>query len=307
MSRSVAAVSFDRAHRLLPSAKAATPVTRGLGFQDLVASLRQMPVRAQAKDLSLHTIRSGETLSGICDTALRQKGKTPSAQQISDVVKRVARANGLADANVIRAGQTLDLSSLSLPSTKGAPAIGPVGRGSDAAVNGAVSSKVSEELTRLMQALSPAPAASKQAAAPTPDAWKSILDQPAQVSSGFGYRDDPITHSREYHAGVDLAAEPNTGIYAVRPGKVTFSGWQGAYGKTVIVQHDDGTETLYAHNAKNLVKAGQEVDGHTKIAQVGSTGRSTGPHVHFEVRQNGQAVNPVPFLDRASFQVAKAL
>ena len=89
-------------------------------------------------------------------------------------------------------------------------------------------------------------------------------------------------------------------------GKVRYSGWKPGYGNVVIVRHANGLETRYGHTEKNLVHAGDSVQAGTTLALVGNSGRSTGPHLHFEVRRNGRAVNPVPLLEKESLQVAQA-
>jgi murein DD-endopeptidase MepM/ murein hydrolase activator NlpD len=97
------------------------------------------------------------------------------------------------------------------------------------------------------------------------------------------------------HNGIDISAPSGTPILATGGGTVTFSGWQGAYGHKVIIDHGFGIRTVYAHNSRNLVSVGQVVERGDHIANVGSTGNSTGPHVHYEVLVNGTAVNPVNF------------
>jgi murein DD-endopeptidase MepM/ murein hydrolase activator NlpD len=134
-----------------------------------------------------------------------------------------------------------------------------------------------------------------------------MLGAPSEVTSGYGSRKDPFTGRTEYHPGVDLAASKGTTVHPWKTGIVKFSGWQPEYGKIVIVAHDDGTETAYAHNSKNLVKAGDRVEAGTRIALLGSTGRSTGPHLHFELRRDGQPVDPSSLLQGGSLQIAKAL
>jgi len=126
--------------------------------------------------------------------------------------------------------------------------------------------------------------------------WSRPLHDPARVTSGFGMRRDPFTGRPAFHKGVDLAAKPGTHIYPIADGVVKFSGWQGGYGRVVIVEHADGLESVYAHNTDNLVTPGQTVRADMPIAKVGSTGRSTGPHLHFEVRRDGRAVDPMPHL-----------
>jgi murein DD-endopeptidase MepM/ murein hydrolase activator NlpD len=165
----------------------------------------------------------------------------------------------------------------------------------------------SQELTKLIHSLRPSPASEKEVSASQQNPWKRILETPAELSSGFGVRKDPITGRQGHHPGIDLAVNPGTNIYSFKSGVVTFSGWQPAYGKIVVVRHEDGTETAYAHNARNLVKTGDQVTEHTQLAQVGATGRVTGPHLHFELRRDGTAVDPMPLFEKPSFQIAKAL
>jgi murein DD-endopeptidase MepM/ murein hydrolase activator NlpD len=112
------------------------------------------------------------------------------------------------------------------------------------------------------------------------------------VSSSFGLRHHPISGDKHFHGGVDIAAPAGAEIKAAGPGKVTFSGMAKGYGNLVEIDHGDGTVSRYAHNAANLVAVGDEVQVGQIIATVGSTGRATGPHVHFEVRQGGKPVDP---------------
>ncbi len=114
----------------------------------------------------------------------------------------------------------------------------------------------------------------------------------ARVSSEYGLRMDPFTGNRKFHHGVDISAPEGAGVHAVGKGTVAFSGEQNGYGNVVIIDHENGYSTKYAHNQQNLVKEGDEVDYGSVIARVGSSGRSTGSHVHFEVLYKGQAINP---------------
>lgn len=136
--------------------------------------------------------------------------------------------------------------------------------------------------------------------------WGQLLSGRGILSSSFGMRADPFTGRWQHHDGLDIAAEPGTRIHAVAPGTVEFSGWLNGYGRAVIVKHADGSETLYGHNSKNAVAAGDAVDTATVLGYVGSSGRSTGPHLHFEVRKNGHAVDPMPVLKQKSLQIAQA-
>lgn len=119
-----------------------------------------------------------------------------------------------------------------------------------------------------------------------------------QVSSEFGWRGNPFGGGgSEHHDGIDIRAPQGTPIYATGGGTVIFSGWQRGFGYIVRISHGNGIVTLYAHNTVNLVSVGQEVARGDIIARVGSTGRSTGNHVHYEVIVNGTPVCPRPFLN----------
>lgn len=113
-----------------------------------------------------------------------------------------------------------------------------------------------------------------------------------RISSGFGERIDPFTGQKRFHHGMDIAAESGTPVYPASEGKVIFSGKKGGYGNMVEILHDDGLVTRYGHNAENIVKEGDIVSPSKPIAFVGSTGRSTGPHLHFEVLKGGKALDP---------------
>ncbi len=110
------------------------------------------------------------------------------------------------------------------------------------------------------------------------------------LSSRYGPR------GRGYHRGIDLAAAYGAPIRAAKAGTVTLAGWYYDYGKTVIISHPDGTQTLYAHASQINVNSGQTVEKGQLIGRVGRTGRSTGPHLHFEVHVNGKRVNPLAYL-----------
>jgi murein DD-endopeptidase MepM/ murein hydrolase activator NlpD len=117
------------------------------------------------------------------------------------------------------------------------------------------------------------------------------------MSSGFGYRSDPFTGGGAMHSGLDFKGPIGTPILAAADGKVTFAGWQGGYGNTVEITHSNGLVTRYAHMSGFAVSLGQDVARGVQIGRMGSTGRSTGSHLHFEVRTNGAAINPMKFLE----------
>ncbi len=118
------------------------------------------------------------------------------------------------------------------------------------------------------------------------------------ISSYFGERDDPFTGREEFHKGVDFAGSSGEPVVAVAAGVVTWAGPRTGYGNLVEVNHGKGYVTRYAHNERVLVSVGQTVTRGQEIALMGSTGRSTGPHVHFEVLHDGKQVNPLKFVGR---------
>ena len=118
----------------------------------------------------------------------------------------------------------------------------------------------------------------------------------SRIASGFGYRIDPIYKSVKLHAGLDFAAPKGTPIYATANGRVTIAGNTGdGYGNHVVINHGYGYETLYGHMVKVKVRPGELVKRGEVIGWVGSTGKSTGPHCHYEVHKNGQKIDPVYF------------
>ncbi len=120
-----------------------------------------------------------------------------------------------------------------------------------------------------------------------------------RFTSGYGYRRDPKGGGRRLHRGIDLAAPSGTPIYATADGVVTSAKRESGYGNTVRIQHDLGFETVYAHQSRLRVAPGQQVSRGDRIGDMGSTGRSTGVHLHYEVHLNGQPVNPMTYLEAA--------
>jgi murein DD-endopeptidase MepM/ murein hydrolase activator NlpD len=113
------------------------------------------------------------------------------------------------------------------------------------------------------------------------------------ITSYFGYRYHPILHFTRFHAGLDIGASWGSPIVAAADGQVAAAGWAGGYGREVRIAHADGLMTLYGHMSEIVAQPGSYVRAGQLIGYVGSSGLSTGPHVHFEVRQNGTPVNPM--------------
>lgn len=129
------------------------------------------------------------------------------------------------------------------------------------------------------------------------DAVPTLWPVTGRLSDKFGYRIHPITHRKTYHEGLDIAAPYGTTIRAAASGKVTMSERNGGYGRTVVIDHGRGISTLYGHASKLLVEAGQTVKKGDPVAKVGSSGRSTGPHLHFEILLYGSPADPLQYLD----------
>ena len=118
-----------------------------------------------------------------------------------------------------------------------------------------------------------------------------------KITSKFGRRRDPINNKWATHQGLDLGAPNRTPVYAPVPGKVVYTGWKGYYGRFVEIDHGMGIRTRYGHLRRIYVRRGQRVDYRKKIGQVGSSGRSTGPHLHYEIIVNGKRIDPLKFLE----------
>jgi murein DD-endopeptidase MepM/ murein hydrolase activator NlpD len=121
-----------------------------------------------------------------------------------------------------------------------------------------------------------------------------------RISSSYGTRIGPFSEGRVLHSGIDISATPGTPIQATADGVVSFSGWNPQSGYLVVIEHGCGFSTAYAHNKTNLVKIGQQVKRGDIVGHVGSSGRSTGPHVHYEVWEKGKRVNPNKFFEGRS-------
>lgn len=124
----------------------------------------------------------------------------------------------------------------------------------------------------------------------------SIAPVQGFVSSAFGYRVDPFSRKRKMHHGLDISAPTGTPVYVTANGTVAYAKWYGGYGYTIKIDHGYGYSTIYAHLSKMLVRKGQELTRGQQIGKVGSSGKSTGPHLHYEVRYHNKPMNPVEFI-----------
>jgi murein DD-endopeptidase MepM/ murein hydrolase activator NlpD len=214
-----------------------------------------------------HSVRSGESISRIA-----ARYRVSRAALVS--------ANQLINPHALRSGQRL-----SVPGCQPALAHGTAGEtpGNQPDADGILIKRVGPRriLTSLVLG--------------TPDFREERINLvwPVEgpVISTFGRR------SRGWHAGIDITAEMGSQIYAAAAGTVVYSGWIRAYGQVVKIEHTNGFITLYAHNLANLVEVGEEVEAGQVIATVGRSGHTTGPHVHFEVRRDGKAYNPLHLLE----------
>ncbi len=133
----------------------------------------------------------------------------------------------------------------------------------------------------------------KKYIATIPTLWPSK----GRISSKFGVREDPFRNDEAVHKGIDIAADYGEDILASADGTVILSDWYSGYGNAVVIDHGHGITTVYGHSSQLLVSEGKKVKKGDLIARVGSSGRSTGPHLHFEIRINGEAVDPLKYLD----------
>ncbi|HEX5215041.1 MAG TPA: peptidoglycan DD-metalloendopeptidase family protein [Vicinamibacterales bacterium] len=137
------------------------------------------------------------------------------------------------------------------------------------------------------------------------DARPSIV--PPAVNSTFGWRTDPLTGRPRFHNGIDVAAAYGANVEAAGTGRVAFAGVQGGYGETIVIDHGGGRQTRYAHLSERLVQAGDSVRAGQIVGRAGSSGRSTGPHLHFELLVNGTPVDPRSALTGGGLGGPKAL
>jgi murein DD-endopeptidase MepM/ murein hydrolase activator NlpD len=250
------------------------------------------------------TVQRGDSLSRLAQRHLGNSGRWREIYE--------ANRDKISNPNVIYPGQVLRLPGGSAP----APAPAPKPTGSVTVQRGDTLSKIAQrtlgsadrwrELYEAnrdkisnpnivwpgMTLRVPGGSSSPAPQAPSAPSGKMSLPVHGRFSSPFGMRKHPITGQHKLHSGLDIAAPTGTPIKVPRSGTVTFAGWSGGYGNYVVVDHGNGLQTAYAHLSAINVRKGQSVSAGTQLGKVGSTGMSTGPHLHFEVKRNGQFVDP---------------
>lgn len=127
----------------------------------------------------------------------------------------------------------------------------------------------------------------------TPVSWPTV---PNSITSDFGMREDPFNYSASFHTGIDIKGNYGTPVYAAADGVITLAGKNGGYGNTIKIKHSNSYETLYGHLSEIHVNEGETVKKGDLIGAIGSTGRSTGPHLHYEILKNGSQIDPAQFL-----------
>lgn len=298
-SMNVSKVSLDPAHTPVDRPRAEARV-RNRRFGNVLGRVRSVSPANEP-----YIVQRGDTLWKICARKLAELEVEPTNQAVHAAVLKVSRANRLENPDLIMPGQRFDLSAIDGVRPDPAPrkAVPESLKATRPRAPEMVtrSATAASRLDRLIEMV--LPARSDQAVAAlsnTPSPWSQILGGPGRLTSVFGMRNDPFTGLPTHHDGLDIAAEPGTTVYPLREGRVTYSGWKGGYGQMVVVDHGDGVETVYGHTSKNMARVGQWVHEDTPIAEVGSTGRSTGPHLHFEARRNDRAIDPIHLITQGS-------
>ena len=221
--------------------------------------LTELPTAEALPAAHTHTIAAGETLWDIA----RASGVT---------VASLAGANHITEASTLHPGQVLRLPAPGTPAPRAAlRTSGPARHAAESAPVRAETPTMAERLRML---------------------WPSS----GTITSRFGWRVHPIFGTREFHTGLDIATRWGSPVIAVRSGMVRFAGWMAGYGRLVVVDHGSGLQTMYSHLSTMLVGSGQHVDQGDVIGRIGNTGWSTGPHLFFEVRQNGVPQDPSHYL-----------
>jgi murein DD-endopeptidase MepM/ murein hydrolase activator NlpD len=229
-----------------------------------------------------------------------QKTILALSKRIADLQARLLRMEALGETLVDRAGFDIGEFNFAEPPALGGPLAAGIGTGTTESAPGFL-----DRLDQLEQQVADRHMQLSLLSALLQDKELAIETSPSGLpatrgwlSSSFGQRVDPFTGELAWHNGVDIAGRQGEEILAVASGVVSFSGDKYGYGNTIEITHDSGYLTRYAHNDQLMVQLGEIVKKGQAIATMGSTGRSTGPHVHFEVYKNGRAVDPSSYIRR---------
>jgi hypothetical protein len=223
--------------------------------------------------------------------------------QVGAMQAEILRLNALGERLVEMAGLSKDEFDFQAPPPQGGPDSGSTGPAAIDALAEELATVLSElddrkrKLTLLEQLIMERHLGEQLAA---PAGWPV---RAGYISSTFGFRKDPFRGGGAFHKGIDFAGVRGSPVLAVAEGVVTFSGRQSGYGNLVEIRHSDGKVTRYGHCDRLLVKEGAAIERGQTIATLGSTGRSTGPHVHFEVLIGGKQVNPIKYVDQTNLVI----
>lgn len=268
---------------------------------------------------TVHTIRSGDTLSDVVKKRMDTLGMQYETGDIYRQVRMVAAANKIDDPDRVYVDQRIDLSAVGreLVTASGGPATHTIPAQQPAkftAIN------IPAPPSPLPRPSSAAPASltlgapeaqSTQPQSPQPqDATQEyLLPATGRLTSGYGTRNDPFTGAVRFHHGIDIALSRGTPVGSVASGDILFVGRRGGYGHVVEIDHGRGETSLYAHLGETSVTAGQAIERGQVIGLSGSSGRSTGPHLHFEIRRDGNSIDPATVLpvDTLPVGVEKAI
>ncbi|MFZ1741782.1 MAG: M23 family metallopeptidase [Pontixanthobacter sp.] len=308
----------DRSSLLQREAKVATAEERVAEYADDLGKVtsdlgaRQDFLEAATASVlpdDANVAKEGETVSNSSSEADKTVSKVsaliPEAGQLAEIEARqlvlVERLTRYADRRAARAANAIRQLGLNPAAMQNKPDVSAMGGPLERLSSGS-GSKLDPRFERLGASMDRM-AALERGLESIPQVAPAHVEM---VTSSYGYRRDPFTGAGAMHSGLDFRGPIGAPIYAAAKGRVSFVGRKSGYGNVVEVSHGNGMLTRYAHMSKFAARVGQDVAAGDVIGAIGSTGRSTGPHLHFEVRINDRAVNPRPFLEKAPHVLEEA-